>query len=293
MSFELLRRALVQAGCEVRINDYEYARLHPDHPVGIVGFPLILEDWDLPNPALLGPSLHDHPSLAPNLMRDPRFGKHLVLADWMRDMFTPAYGDACISWFAGIDLDDWPDTRDEPKDFDVLLYDKIRWDRHVFEPRFLAKIRQTLERRGLRVAELRYKFHDHQTYHDLLRRSKAMLFLCEHETQGLAYQEALACNVPILAWDFGIWADPLWKLVGRTPIPASSVPFFSPECGTTFQTLADFDGTLTRFLEELPTYRPRRYVEENLSMKRSAEIYRAAYHSLTKVEASQFKVAQG
>ena len=37
-----------------------------------------------------------------------------------------------------------------------------------------------------------------QSYRALLRRSKSMLFLCESETQGMAYQEALASNVPVL-----------------------------------------------------------------------------------------------
>ena len=35
-----------------------------------------------------------------------------------------------------------------------------------------------------------------------------MIFLVEHETQGIAYQEAMACDVPILAWDQGNWLDP-------------------------------------------------------------------------------------
>jgi glycosyltransferase involved in cell wall biosynthesis len=30
-----------------------------------------------------------------------------------------------------------------------------------------------------------------------------MVFLCEHETQGFAYQQALSCGVPIIAWDRG------------------------------------------------------------------------------------------
>ena len=38
-----------------------------------------------------------------------------------------------------------------------------------------------------------------------------MIFLCEHETQGIAYQQALSRNVPILAWDRGgDWQDPTY-----------------------------------------------------------------------------------
>ncbi|UVF18416.1 glycosyltransferase [Microvirga terrae] len=282
VSFSLLHRALVQAGYDVRINDFTFARQHLEHPVGLVGFPTILEGWDLPNPALLGPSLYDHPGLAPNLMQDERFQGYLVLADWMRDMFKPVYGDRCTSWFAGIDTEEWPDTRSAAKDIDILIYDKIRWDRYVFEPHLLAPIRSKLAQRGLQVAELRYKFHDHRTYQDMLRRSKAMLFLCEHETQGIAYQEALACNVPVLAWDFGMWADPLWKIFSQTPIPASSVPFFSDRCGRRFRVLAEFDNCLQDFLDNMDSYEPRQFVSENLSLSQSAHLYASQYFSLLK-----------
>lgn len=284
MSFELLRGSLAARGHDVRVNDYAFARANPHHPVGIVGFPHILDGWDLPNPALLGPSLYDHPGLAPDLMRDPRFQRLLVLGDWMRDMFAPAYGDdVLVSWFAGIDLARWPDASGEPKDIDVLVYDKIRWDRHVMVPHLLEHVRRELAARGLANAELRYKMHDHETYLALLRRSRALVFLCEHETQGIAYQEALACGVPVLAWDFGIWADPLWKLFSREPIPASSVPFFSPECGATFATPTEFASALDRFLARRESYRPRQFVEQSLSMHRSADIYASAYFGLTPV----------
>jgi hypothetical protein len=280
VSFQLLVKALNRAGYEVRVNDRDYALVHPRHPVGLVGFPSLLDGWDLPNPALLGPSLYDRPMLKADLMKDVRYRKHLVLSDWMRDMFYPVYGDACVSWYAGIDLDEWPDTRGNEKDIDILLYDKVRWDRYVLEPSFLQPIRDILARRGLKVAELRYKYHDHKTYCDLLKRSKAMVFLCEHETQGLAYQEALAMNVPILAWDFGMWADPLWKLFSIQPIPASSVPFFSPECGERFRTLQDFGEALTNLLDQLDSYSPRNFIAEHLLLENSARIYVQAYFSL-------------
>ena len=281
VSFGLLVTSLRRRGVEVRINDEAYARQHPDHPVGLVGDTTLLEGWSLPNPALLGPSLYDHPLQAPRLMEDPRFRKYLVLADWMRAMFEPAYGDTLASWFAGIDINRWDDTRGLAKDIDVLVYDKIRWDRYVLVPGLLEKLREKIAARNLRIAELRYGLHDHATYENLLRRSRFMLFLCEHETQGLAYQEALASNVPVLAWDFGIWADPLWKLAGTSTIPASSVPFFSDACGETFQTLAGFDAALDRILEREVDYRPRAFVAAALSMDRSSEIYLREYFSLS------------
>jgi hypothetical protein len=280
VSFDLMAEALTRAGYRVHVNAYGLARANPTHPVGVVGFPIILEDWRLPNPALLGPSLYDHPGLKPDLFDDPRFKTYLTLADWVDALYRAQYGDRCTQWFAGIDLERWPDLSGRPKDIDFLIYDKVRWHHDALDKSLLAPIRAELARRGHRTHEVRYKFHDHALFKDLLARSRAMVFVCEHETQGLAYQEAMASGVPILAWDAGVWADPLWRRFQDAAPPASSVPFFSPACGDRFVDAAAFPAALDRFEAAWPTYDPRAYVRDNLSQARSAQIYADAYFKL-------------
>jgi hypothetical protein len=89
----------------------------------------------------------------------------------------------------------------------------------------------------------------------------------------------MASNVPVLAWDNGYWLDPLWKRFGVSMTPASSVPFFSPDCGERFADWAAFEPALDRFIARMPELNPRQYVREHLSMKRSAEIYANYYFS--------------
>jgi glycosyltransferase involved in cell wall biosynthesis len=280
VSLRLLVDALQQAGCTVRVNDYRTARRHPDYPVGLVGFPVLLKRWDLPNPALLGPSLYDHPALAPDLMADPRFEKYLTLAPWVDALFRPYYGDACVPWFAGIDPAAWPDLSAQPdKDIDVLVYDQIYFQRERNELAILRPVCQHLERSGLRYQTIRYKHYDHSSWRSLLARSRSLLFLCHHETQGLAYQEAMASGVPVLAWDRGIWLDGLAREVSDAPVPASSVPFFDRRCGERFTSVETFEATFERFWRRLDRYRPRDYVKECLSPAESARIYLGAYRA--------------
>lgn len=279
VSFRLLVAALERAGCEVRINDYRAARRQPGHPVGLVGFPALLDGWDLPNPALLGPSLYDHPGLAPDLMKDPRFRAHLVLAPWMHALFRRWYGEACVPWFAGVDLERWPDLSGEPKDVDVIVYDKIYWDRDRQVATVLEPVRRHLDRLGLTHATMRYKHYDHPAYRRLLARSRAMIFLSQHETQGLAYQEAMAANLPILAWDPGVWTDPLARRFHNEPVAAGSVPFFDGRCGERFATMAEFEPAFSHFWQRLSSYRPRDFVAQRLSPEESAQIYLRAYRS--------------
>ena len=277
VSFRLLVSALERLGCDVRVNNHRLARRNPAHPVGLIGFPPLLDGWDLPNPALLGPSLFDHPGLAPDLMKDPRYKAHLVLAPWMQAMFEPWYGDACIPWFAGIDREQWPDLSGEPKDVEVIVYDKIHWDRERQVPAIIEPIRRHLDQRGLKHVSLRYKEYDHPVYRRLLARSRAMIFISQHETQGLAYQEAMAAGLPVLAWDPGVWTDPLWRRFEAAPVPASSVPFFDGRCGERFATGTEFAAAFERFWDRLGSYRPRDYVTERLSPEESARIYLRAY----------------
>lgn len=272
--FQLLQKALKQEGYKVAVNDYRLAFSNPTYPVGLVGYPHLLDGWSLPNPAVLGPSLLDHPAIDPTLMEDTRYKKYLVTCDWMYDVFAPVYGAEQVGmWHAGIDTDDWQDTRFNAKNIDVLIYDKIRWARDHYEPNLLTPITNYLTEKGLTYEIVRYGNYNHESYREQLKASRSMIFLCEHETQGMAYQEALASNVPILAWDPGLWCDPHREEYTSVPVATCSVPYFSEACGEIFHHADEFKPTFDTFWNKLDVYEPRQYVQTDLSFKRSAEIY--------------------
>lgn len=272
--FLLLKQALEQVGRRVLVNEFGVARDNPQAPVGMCGYPQILDDWWLPNPAVLGPGLYDHPSQAPRLMDDARFRVYVTTCGWHHDMFAPVYGEQrCGHWHAGFALSDWPDVSSVPKDIDVLIYDKVRWQRDHFEPTLIAPLRRALETRGLKHETIRYGRYDYRDYRRQLERSKAMIFLCEHETQGMAYQEAMASNVPILAWDPGTWVDPSASKYDSKPIAACSVPFFDDSCGDRFRDFSDFEATLDRFWARRASLAPRAYVARELTLEASANAY--------------------
>lgn len=269
--------ALRSVGWVVRENDYEEAQKNPQYPVGIVGTPPLLERWRLPNPAIIGPSMYDHPKLNPNLFQNPAFKTYLLTCEWLLEVFRPFYGDHCKLWFAGIELDEWPDTRGFKKDIDVLIYDKIRWSRPKTSDHLRKPIEAQLTRRGLTHAALEYGNISHSEFRTALKRSRTLLFLCEHETQGMAYQEALASNLPVLAWNPGLWLDPQRERFTSNPVPATSVPYFSSDCGEVFTSYDDFGTAFDTFWHRREAYAPRTYVQKNLSLTASAERYLEAY----------------
>ncbi|HLJ67377.1 MAG TPA: hypothetical protein VKX16_08460 [Chloroflexota bacterium] len=280
-----LVQALRESGYQVEENNFGLARRYPDYPVGLVGYPSILRQWDLPNPAILGPGLFDHPAQRPDLMNDKRYRYYIVTCDWVRDMFQRSYGACCVPWYAGIDTREWPDATSCEKTIDLLVYDKIRWNREAYERDFIMPLLRTVESSGRSYSVLRYGEYQYPRFRELLRASRAMIFLCEHETQGMAYQEAMACNVPILAWDNGYWLDPRRPRFDPNPVPASSVPYFSAECGERFRDIGEFPAVFDRFWTNVttsdgPVYRPRQYVERELSLAGSARLYMQYYDAL-------------
>ncbi len=278
--YTLLVRALRENGYRVHENNYELALENPTYPIGIVGTPNCIPKWPLPNPAILGPSMYDNPSQNPALMKDPRFKYYLLTCDWLKKVFEEAYGDACVLWYAGISTDEWNDTKNNNKSIDVLIYDKIRWEREKTTPLFLNPIKDYLDKKGLSYLVLPYGNITHNTYKEALSKSRSMVFLCEHETQGIAYQEALASNIPIIAWDHGWWTDPVWPAFSKKPIRATSVPNFSKNCGEKFKMISDFPIIFDKFWSNLDIYKPRDYIKKKVSFKVSADLYVKYYFSI-------------
>jgi glycosyltransferase involved in cell wall biosynthesis len=189
-------------------------------------------------------------------------------------------GDIFDLWPAGIDTDEWaPVLPATEKAFDVLIYNKIMWDKKSREGDLLRPIRESLARKGLRFSEISYGKYRPSMYKEALSQARTMLFVCEHESQGLAYQEALSSGIPVLAWDQGAFLDPARFRYGLPNVPATSVPFFDERCGSKFSGIGDFEVRFAEFFDNVlrGRYRPRDFILENLSLDRSTERMLAIY----------------
>lgn len=261
-----------------RKNDLLHARRHPDELCCILGKRHVLDTFPLSNPLMVGPSCHDHPIDAPDLTRRPSVRRILVPGEWMRRMCEPFWGTHVHSWPVGIDTDHWAPPPSSPKTVDFILYNKIRWDHAEREASLLAPIRATLQERGLTFTEIKYGHYQPDQFRSLLASARAMVFVCEHETQGIAYQEALASGVPLLAWDHGgEWLDPTYHPHRVRFGPVSSVPYWDSACGEKFTDAAAFPGALDRFWNTLPSgaYRPRDYIIAHLGLESAARAFLA------------------
>ena len=271
-----LMKGLDKLNMKYRFNDFSYIRKHPDELACIIGKPQLLFEYKWRNPILFGAGIFSHPVDCPDLLTIyPNVKYLLVPGEWMREMFEHYYGDKVTAWPTGIDTDKWVPNKAE-NTYDFLIYNKIRWEYEQYEESLLNPIRKALERKNLTFQEIRYGSYEPGELKAKVNTSRAVIFLCEHETQGIAYQQILSTNTPILAWDRGgFWKDPYYYPHQVQYQPVSSVPYWDERCGSKFKTIEDFEPQLNEFQELLSTNRfnARNYILENLTLEKAAKAY--------------------
>lgn len=271
-----LCEGLDRIGISYRVNDYRYIKGHSRELACIVGKPFVLDKIHWRNPILLGTSIYSHPLDDPRLLERLPVRKVLVPGPWMKDMCAPYWGNAVKVWPVGIDTDLWRPSPPDKKVMDVLLYDKVRWEHEHYESVLIEPIRTRLRKSGVSFVEMRYGHYREEDFLAQLSSCRTMIFLCEHETQGIAYQQALSCNVPILAWDRGgPWQDPAFFPDRVLFEPVTSVPYWDERCGRRFLGVSDFSTEWSEFWQEAKSgrYRSRDYILENLTLEKCAQAY--------------------
>jgi hypothetical protein len=274
---------LDRIGVRYRVNDYRHAKNNPRELACIIGKSFVLDKLEWKNPILAGAALTTHPIDDPYLPDRLPIKKILMPGPWARDMCTQYWGACVEAWPVGIDTVLWQPPAAENKTVDVLLYDKVRWEHDLHDSTLIEPIRATLNKYGHSFREIRYGHYNEEEFHAALCECKTMVFLCEHETQGIAYQQALSCGVPIMAWDRGgPWQDPNYfphRIVFES---VTSVPYWDERCGQRFVDFAEFETKWARFWEgmQLNRFNPRQFIFENLTLEKCAQDYLEIVQSL-------------
>lgn len=259
---------------EYKIN-MKFKELRPDDRVGVLGRGRkCLNGYDKKNPIVAGIALMSHPSEWPTLLDDYPVAKYLQHSSWVSEVYKPYFGESVKIWPVGIDSSHWsPRNPLNEKEIDVLIYDKIMWNKQIVSPVFIDYMKSFLEKQKLTYRVITYGCYNSADFHQILNNSRSMIFLCEHESQGLAYQEALSCGIPILAWDQGICLDPTYTSNNTEIIPASSVPYFDDRCGMKFKSIDEFNSKFIAFWDFVKSgkFNPREYILENLTLEKCAK----------------------
>ena len=159
---------------------------------------------------------------------------------------------------------------------DVLIYDKIFWQREHHERTLLEPLLAELRRRRLNVKVLRYGSYREEELFDLSRRVRSMVYLSRHETQGIAAQQVMASGVPLFVWDEGgQWQDPKYAPHHVQFGPVSSMPYWDKRCGVKFSDASGLAAGFEAFWQgvEAGTFTPREMILQRLSLEERARAY--------------------
>ena len=217
-----------------------------------------------------------YPAEWPDLCEKYPVKRFLQHSEWVLNYIKLAnlYPESIFGlWPAGIDTYEWQPDLTVPKTVDLLVYNKIRWNHEKMDNAIRLPIFNKIKKLGLTHKEIIYGYYHPREYKMALAECRAMVFLVEHESQGFACQECLSCNVPIFAWDQGLWLDPLRLKYNRPIVPATSVPFFDERCGMKFKHFEEFEKSFPLFLDKVLSnqFSPREYILENLTLEKSAK----------------------
>jgi hypothetical protein len=145
---------------------------------------------------------------------------------------------------------------------DPVLY------RHVFD---------TLSSKQVEYTTVTYGSYNDADFKNALMDTKFVVWIGSHESQGFAFQETLAMNVPILVWDVRTMCDEIgsngYPAYSDHTLQATTSSYWSDECGIKFYDAADFSGKFDEMMSMYTEFKPREFVERELSLD-------AAFHKM-------------
>lgn len=129
-----------------------------------------------------------------------------------------------------------------------------------------------LNKKELKYKIFRYGSYNEDDYLDSLQKAKFMLTLDAHESQGFALEEAMSCNIPLLVMDATSMYDETndginssYNYLKPKNLIATSVPYWSEECGIKITEHSDLSDAIYRMLNSYQLFTPRDYIIRTLS----------------------------
>lgn len=215
------------------------------------------------NTCFIGPQFWPFDQWGQFLIENPSYyNKLIVPSQWVKDLITSKLNleSSKISvWPVGIQK-----FNNDNKDiqYDCLIYYKRRSQQE------LKLVQEFLESKNLSYNIIEYGSYSEYEFHTLASQSRFCFLLDNTESQGIATQEIMSMNLPIIVWDIAEWSD----LGEGYKVPATSVPYWDSSCGEKFYDQSDMEETFNKFYGRIGEYNPSQFIESNLSFERSIQI---------------------
>ena len=218
--------------------------------------------------AIVGPNIYILPRNIPASINLSKF-VYVFPSKWSADFWKDFGFDRCRQdyWPTGVDAAEFPE-RPQPDDGIVLLYFKQRYSEE------LEFTKSILTAAGLKFETIIYGAYDQKNYLELLQKTKYIIWLGRQESQGIALEEALAMNVPILVWDvqnIGHWIptrkeSKIFNAAEAAYPQATAAYYFDERCGFKTKEKSAIENLVKTMEAQWRNFEPREYVLEKLSL---------------------------
>lgn len=220
---------------------------------------------------IAGPNVVDFPSQSGGLVGSREVDQCVTPSTLVRDLYEedcPALRGRCVVWPAGVDTDYWSPSDQGRRPRQVLVFEKpTRWPLESS-----SAYAELLRRRKYHVSFVRYGQYLPADYQRLLRESTLMIGFASTESQGLAWAEAWATDVPTLLWrqDQITFEHPQR---GARVYPTSTGPYLSAQTGAFFDGITSFEALIDSWEARPEQYSPRAWALANMSDEVCARQY--------------------
>jgi hypothetical protein len=190
------------------------------------------------------------------------YNKIICPSNTTKKIYTEFFPDLKVSvWPVGI----YPPNIVDNIKFDCLVYYKNR------DQNDLQMTLEFLEKRNISYTGLEYGNYSQEEFKESLSEVKYCVIVDNTESQGIALQEMMSVGRPLFVWNHteGTRTD---YMGNNYEIKATTIPYWSDECGEYVNDFAEFETKFDIFLSKLNEYQPQKFIERELSPQRSIEI---------------------
>lgn len=191
----------------------------------------------------------DHDSI----IASPEVDFVITPSDWVSKAYieeVPSLATKCIEWAAGVDTEFWRPNPNIERTH-ILIFTKPQIGRIPD----IAPYTKHLESNGYLVDFIEYGSFTQEGYRSKLNRAKFLVGFVASESQGIAWAEAWAMDVPTF-----IWRNESNCIQGRE-VESSTAPYLSSNVGGFFGVVEE----LPLLIKRIGLLEPRKYGVKNFS----------------------------
>ncbi len=195
------------------------------------------------------------------LIQEQNYKFYIAPSEWVKKLFVDKVGlneEKIFIWPVGIDTQKFNQLPSN-KIYDFLIYFKRR-NRNE-----LRQVIDFLNKKNKNFTLIEYGNYNENSFIESISNSKYGIVIDGTESQGIAIQEMMSCDLPLLVWDVEYWND----MGDSFKCIATSVPYFDDRCGLTFYSIEELEQKYEIFINS--NYNPRDFILENLSLEESTK----------------------